>query len=405
MIFLVNNHQNGASMKKPILIAILIVVAAALIYGGVTLAQRWNKPLAESIDMPTRSSATSVEETPEPNSTEDSLGGTGTPTKAATETTIKATPTTKATPTAKQPVCGGPELMYILVIGVGDDDPLYLYGLADVIRVVRVDFVTPKVTVLTIPRDMWVEIPDIVEAKAAEMSEGKINQAYFYGQPNMGAYEGPGGGPGLLARTIAHNYDLYVNSYLALNMQVFEDVVDAMGGVDVYLEEAVDGRPLGQDEVNPYKQGQGFFPQGWNHMTGFDALSFVRIRDRYTETIRTDHQTLVLCAIKEKLTRPEIITSVPKMVTSLLDNMQTDLTPAEISQLICLLPKLSSENLQFIRFPDDWMVQGQRYDVRLGGNTFIWDIPVEDIREYYDAFEADTIAPLASSDGATTTCP
>ncbi|MFZ3070528.1 MAG: LCP family protein [Anaerolineaceae bacterium] len=394
-------------MKKPVLVIIIVFVAVALIVGGLYLAGHWNKPLGESISMPTRTGESSSPENPEPTSTSSNSTGEKTPTSVATEPNKKLTPTTTLTPTEQQPVCGGPKIMYILAMGVSDDDPDYLYGLADAIRVIRLDFVTPKVTVLTIPRDMWVEIPhdDIIEEKKASVPQyQKINTAYFYGGQGMGYYEGPGNGPGLLARTIALNYDLYVDHYVAINWQVFEDVIDAMGGVDVYLNEPIDGRPKGQDDVNPYKQGQGYFPKGWNHLTGFDALSFVRIRDRYTETIRTDNQTILMCAVKEKLTRPEIITGVPKMISSLLENMQTDLTLSQIRQLTCLLPKLEAENLQFVRFPDDWMVQGQEYDARLGGNTFVWDIPIEDVREFYDAFEADTIPPVTDS-GSNTTCP
>jgi len=90
----------------------------------------------------------------------------------------------------------------------------------------------------------------------------------------MGYYDGPGGGMGLLARTLAYNYDLYVDNYVAVNMVVFEEIIDAMGGIDIYLTEPVDGRPVGMDDVDPYKQGQGYFKAGWNHLTGFDALSF-----------------------------------------------------------------------------------------------------------------------------------
>ena len=53
----------------------------------------------------------------------------------------------------------------------------YLYGLADVIKVVRIDFVTPKVTVISLPRDLWVQIPGIEDFG---VTEGKLNQSYFY---------------------------------------------------------------------------------------------------------------------------------------------------------------------------------------------------------------------------------
>ena len=106
--------------------------------------------------------------------------------------------------------------------------------------------------------------------------------------------------------------------------------------------------------------------------------------------------------VKDKLNSPEIIASVPNMVLSVLDDIQTDLTLAQIRQLICLLPKLSRENLQFVRFPDEWMVQG-RADIARLGNTFVWDIPVEKIVEFINAFENDTL-PVVLEEGGTT-CP
>jgi len=383
-------------MKKKILIALLVFSAVALIGGGLYLANRWNKPMAEAINLPSRTAVTPSAQ----SSTPDGQAETSVPTQTSTAATDL--PTTAFTATAPKPLCGGPEVMYIIAAGIDTDDPNYTYGLSDVMRVIRVDFVTPKVTVLTLPRDLKVDLVDIIAAKAAEVPNAKLNQAYFYGSPGMSYYTGTGGGMGLLARVLAHNYDLYVDNYAAVNMVAFEEIIDAMGGVDVYLNEPLDGRPLGKDDVDPYKQGQGYFPKGWNHLTGFDALSFVRIRDRYGEVARTDHQTLLICGIQDKLRSPEIITSVPKMVLSVLDDIQTDLTIAQIRQLICLLPKLSRENIQFVRFPDEWMVQG-RADIARLGNTFVWDIPVEKIVEFINAFENDTI-PVVVEEGGTT-CP
>lgn len=380
-------------MKKKILIVILVLAAAALIGGGVFLASRWEKPISEAISLPSRTAVTPSAQSSVP---------TDMPSSTQAEATATHLPTTAFTATSPKPLCGGPEVLYIIAAGIDTDDPNYTYGLSDVMRVIRVDFVKPKVTVLTIPRDLKVDLVDIIDAKAAEVPNAKLNQAYFYGSPGMSYYTGTGGGMGLLARVLAHNYDLYVDNYAAVNMVAFKEIIDAMGGVDVYLNEPIDGRPLGKDDVDPYKEGQGYFPKGWNHLTGFDALSFVRIRDRYGEVTRTDHQTMLICGIQEKLNSPEIITSVPKMVLSVLDDIQTDLTLAQIRQLICLLPKLSRENLQFVRFPDEWMVQG-RADIARLGNTFVWDIPVEKIVEFIKDFENDAIP--VELDKAGTTCP
>ena len=133
----------------------------------------------------------------------------------------------------------------MFVLGVGADSGQdYRYGLADVIRVARIDFIIPRVTMLAMPRDLWVEIPEI--NTKYDITHGKLNQAYFYGGPGMGYYDGPGGAPGLLARTLDLNFGLRVDHYGAVNMQTFVKIVDAVGGIDIYLPRMNDHRPDAQ---------------------------------------------------------------------------------------------------------------------------------------------------------------
>ena len=117
--------------------------------------------------------------------------------------------------------------MTLLAIGSDTRAQGYLYGLADVIRFVRVDFVKPRVSVLEFPRDLWVEIPDI--NKHYGITHGKLNQAYLYGNPGMGYYQGPGQGPGLLARTLDLNFGARPDHYIAANMHTFVDLVNVIG--------------------------------------------------------------------------------------------------------------------------------------------------------------------------------
>src|ERR1035437_5385954 len=75
------------------------------------------------------------------------------------------------------------------------------------------------------------------------ITHGLLNQAYFYGVPAMGYYNGPGGGAGLLAATLKQNFDLDVDNYVVVNMYTFVKFVDALGGIDVNLPQPVDGTP------------------------------------------------------------------------------------------------------------------------------------------------------------------
>ena len=92
--------------------------------------------------------------------------------------------------------------MTLLAVGSDARSNTYNYGLGDVIRIVRVDFVNARVTILTFPRDLWVEIPDIADNINGQDHE-KLNQSYLYGNPGFGYYEGPGAGPGTSPRFIA----------------------------------------------------------------------------------------------------------------------------------------------------------------------------------------------------------
>lgn len=377
-------------MKKTILIIVLVLLVMITVIGGINLFQRWNRPLGQALGLPTRTPTVEKRTlTSQPSATEELES---TPNSEDIEA-----PTPTLVATEPQPVCGGPPLIYILGIGADNDFNDYNYGLADVIRVARVDFVTPKVTVLTIPRDLWVEFPDLIEKYADTVTHGKLNQAYLYGGPGMGYYDGPGGGPGLLARTIAHNYGLYVDHYGAVNMVVFEKIIDALGGIDIYLEQDWDGTPVDENT-----EDMGFFAAGQHHMSGNEALRFARIRKRYSTMARNNNQTLVLFAVKDKLLSPNVVGSIPSLINSLIGEIQTDLTPAQLSQLACLLPRLTDENLQFISFPEEMMIPGREYDPMLGNTTFVWDIPKADIRDFIRDFENDAIPP--DSDGGMT-CP
>jgi LCP family protein required for cell wall assembly len=386
-------------MRHKVLILIIVILFTCLICLialGALMVSRWDQPLGERVILPTPTPTlepTVNTPTIPPTQTKD----VSTPTEPTSTATI-IPPTATPTPTEVTPLCGGPKLLYILAAGIDNSLTDYRYGRADVIRIVRIDFITPKVSVLTLPRDLWVELPDIKEAYE-HITHGKINTAYFYGAPALDRYQGTGGGPGLLAHTIAHNYGLYTENYVVINMLAFEQIVDALGGIDIYLDQTWDGR--GDRDADHHAW---VFEEGQHHMSGAEALRFARIRLGYTEIIRTDNQTLVMCAVKEKMQQPRVIGAIPELVTAFLGKVQTDLTPAQISQLTCLLPKLGRDNLQFVRFPNEMFVPGRVFDPGQKRETFVWDIPIEDIREFMIDFSNDSI-PMDMPGGGSNICP
>ena len=296
-------------------------------------------------------------------------------------------PTAIAMPTfTEHAFCGDNPSMLILAIGIDYRKGTYTYGLADVIRLVNVDFVTPKVTVLAFPRDFWVEVPGISDHYG--ITHSKLNQSYFYGTEAMGYYDGPGGGAGLLARTLDKNYGAQPEHYGVVNMNVLIEMIDAIGGVDIYLDQGIDARdtPESEDKWKIYKRG-------WNHLDGKRAVYYARIRHIDNVFGRVDRQTEILCAVKNKLLSPSAVMGIPDMITAFSDNVLTDLSPAQLSQLACLAPRLTWDNIVFARLPEDEMAGKMIYNPNMKIEDFIWDMDNSAIRQYVAGFLAGTWPP------------
>ena len=354
-------------------LSFLSIVACATITLGVWLWQgQWDQPLGPALRMAT---ATPFE-----------LRATWTPDPDAIAT-LQAVPTNapvlQASPlptfTPQLGMCGAPPVMNILAIGADTRGDNYNYGLADVIRLVRVDFVNPKVSVLEIPRDLWVEIPDIADNLNGQDHE-KLNQAYLYGNPGFGYSDDPARGPGLLARTLALNFGTQIDHYAAVNMRTFEKIVNAVGGIDVTLPETVDGRTA--TDVNK----RLLFPAGTHHLDGLRALTLARIRIE-GGFARADNQNRVLCALRDKLTSPGVITRIPELIQSFQDAVLTDLSPEQLGQLACIGTQLSSGDIVFASFPTEHFKLTRQYDPVFKNTVSVWNVNFDIIRSYVSLFQ------------------
>lgn len=299
--------------------------------------------------------------------------------------------------------CSGPPVMILLAVGTDSRSDSYNYGLADVIRIVRVDFNTAKVTILEFPRDLWVEIPDIADDINGQDHE-KLNQAYLYGNPGFGYYDGPGEGPGLLARTLALNFGMKVDRYVAINMRTFEKIVNAVDGITVNLPNGVDGRTATD------RSARLVFPPGRQILNGEKALTLARTRNEGVFE-RANHQNTVLCALQEKLSKPSVVTRIPALINSFKDSYQTDLTPEQLTQLACIGTKMSGDDITFVSFPQDLFKGTRVYDPVFDGRVFVWDVDYNVLRDYVARFSAGTWpAPATQAKSSpdqddTSTCP
>lgn len=284
------------------------------------------------------------------------------------------------------PMCGGPMLMNVLVIGADTRGDNYTYGLGDAIRLVRVDFVAPKVSVLEFPRDLWVEIPHIADNLNGQNHE-KLNQAYLYGQPGFKYWDDPSEGSGLTALTLNKNFGADINHYITVNMRTFEHIIDAMGGIEVEIPDEETAKTAN-------------LSVGKHQLNGAQALKLARNRSGGIFE-RADNQNLVLCAVRKKLASPQIIAQIPALIETFQDNVRTDFTPEQLGQLACLATQVPSENIQFASFPGELFKQTRVFDPVFDKRISILDADFAILSDFVARFQAGSWPVPAASTSST----
>ena len=141
--------------------------------------------------------------------------------------------------------------------------------------------------------------------------------------------------------------------------------------------------------VSETVEGPLVFPGGPQHLNGEQALTLARMRSRSVFE-RARHQNMVMCALRRKIERPETILRLPAIISSFMDNIQTDLTPEQISQLACLGTQMPRSNISFVSFPLGLFESDETYDPVLEQDVFIWKSDFRMLRRYVSEFQAGT---------------
>ncbi len=327
-------------------VALAVLVAAGLVF----LAVIWRRPLGPALDLPT---VTVTQASTRPPTATARPEDTGTPEPTATRIQPTSTPT-------PEPVCGGPPSMLILAVGIDYRPNSYLYGLADMIRLVKVDFVDLKISTLDIPRAIEVDIPDLNATGLANLGtpSGALNQAYFWGTEGMQYSDVSGFGAGLLARTLEVNFGVRVENYVVINMASMANAIDAIGGVPIYVYQTIDDR---QRATLPPVPVNGYFSAGNHWLTGVEAVRYARIRSIGGIFGRHERQNELLVQLRKRLTDPAIVTAIPGLIESFYGNVRTDLSLEQISQIACLTLKLTMDDIELEGLPSDLFVEGRNF--------------------------------------------
>jgi polyisoprenyl-teichoic acid--peptidoglycan teichoic acid transferase len=207
---------------------------------------------------------------------------------------------------------------------------------ADSIMVSRVDLDALSVRTLSIPRDLYVEIPGY--------GYGKINDAYQRGlasDPDLDWRSGAA----VTVDTINHNFGVTCDGSAVLELQRLPEVIDTVSGVEVdnpyriYVPDFPEFAIAGTRVLD--------FPEGPIVLDGASAMDYVRTRQQDGDGGRVMRQHLMLAALLAKLQQPEMIPRIPNLVDELRDVVHTDIDTALQLRLIGALPQIPLENLAF----------------------------------------------------------
>lgn len=183
----------------------------------------------------------------------------------------------------------------ILLLGTDDSPERGSVGRTDTIILTTVVPLRPYVGMLSIPRDLWVQVPGV--------GEQRINTAYFFAEASE-----PGSGGRAALQTIHDNFGVPVRYYAVIHMIGLTSVVDALGGVEIELES-----PTGE------------YPAGVHHLNGLDALNFVRERSSSDDFSRMLRTQILLSAMFRKAIHPSNWVRMPQFIDSLRQVMETNL--------------------------------------------------------------------------------
>ena len=210
-----------------------------------------------------------------------------------------------------------------------------------------------QVSLISIPRDLWVSIPG--------WENQRINTAYQHGI-SVGY---PGGGPGLLKDTILYNLGVRIDHTAMVEFDGFRQIVDTLGGVDVPVScSYTDWRlidpsydPENENNWTLYTTGPGLI-----HMDGDLALWYARSRQKSNDFDRGRRQQEVLRAIFTQALQAGTLKRIPELYNDLKNTVETDLGLVDLLQLSLYAPKMTNADIRsyYIRPPlvSSWITEG-----------------------------------------------
>jgi LCP family protein required for cell wall assembly len=179
-------------------------------------------------------------------------------------------------------------------------------GRTDTLLLVVANRAAPRVAMVSVPRDLWVSIPGYTDER--------INAAYEFG------------GPQTAKQTVSNVLGQPVDRYALIGLQGVRDVVDAVGGVDISVAQAIHDDAYPTDD---YGYQTVDIPAGRQHMDGDTALKYARSRHQDSDFGRIARQQQVVATIRNALLNPLTWPRLPAVISAVQRSVKTDLGPLD----------------------------------------------------------------------------
>lgn len=230
----------------------------------------------------------------------------------------------------------------ILLLGTGGEGHDGA-DLTDTIIVASINQTTNQVTLFSVPRDFY-----ITDKKVGSM---RINNLYFVGKKELGDAEI---GLSMLKTHVEEIANVPIHYYLKVDFKGFKEIVDAVGGVDMDIPEAV------YDPQYPRGEDIGYetfsIAAGPQHLDGTTALKYARSRHSTSDFDRSKRQQLLLYALKEKAEKEGILSDTGKLQDlyhALQSYLDTSLTLREVITLGKIGSQIKKGNIVTVSIHDD----------------------------------------------------
>lgn len=204
---------------------------------------------------------------------------------------------------------------------------------SDTMILLSVDPLDKSASMLSIPRDLWVNIPGF--------DYGRINEAYFNGT----AFKLPGGGAELARQTVEQFIGVPVQYYAVIDFQAFIKFIDEIGGVQVKPDQPVTIENFGGGSQQVLEPGQKYVLGG--------ELALAYARERHTQggdVDRARRQQQVILAIRKQILKyqdlPKLIAKAPALYQDLSSGISTNLNLTDAIKLGVLALQMDTDNIK-----------------------------------------------------------